>query len=219
MCQTDGHADSVSHLGAEYAIRSQSRLARRAIHQGKIEALVSLLCRWTISPCDSQARAKFLFHYSTNVSRNYKAPQYMKGMMMLSIPEAPTPNEWLVLLQEEPDRAEQHLTSLRNRIKKENLMAHPALTFSIEAYDEALHFLENALKDTQDATELLHKVALGRRTLEKYPGRDEWITLLHSNPVFARSLYFELVFKSAFLGTLSPPNLATTIAAYDSVIG
>jgi hypothetical protein len=55
---------------------------------------------------------------------------------MILLSDSPTLNEWIAIIQQDVDQAQQLLLSLRAQIKQQNLMAAPTLTISVETTSE-----------------------------------------------------------------------------------
>ena len=137
---------------------------------------------------------------------------------MAEIPDAPTPNEWIALIQQDPDQAAQYAIVLRARVEREGIMSHPSRIISLEKYDRARLLLAAATSDPQKIERIGRLAELGRATLGKYPDYNDWLTLIKTNPDFARHLQIELLTKRGLLGTQSPQSLQTSIEIYDSII-
>src|SRR5689334_11202040 len=123
---------------------------------------------------------------------------------MPSLPTTPTLNEWIALIQKDPDQAKQLVTRLRANIKKQGFLADPSLSISSEDYDRAQHLLASAVNNQQEMQKLASKAAIGRITLEKNPSRDDWLSLINEDFAFARLVCIELESKRALLGINAP---------------
>lgn len=130
---------------------------------------------------------------------------------MLAIPFTPTFNEWIVFLQQAPDQANRQALVIRAEIRKQDPIADPALELSIQEYEKAQQLLAAATNDPQQNEEIRQLTALGQATLGPYPNREDWLTLIQTDPTFAQSLCTELEIKRAILGWHTPQDLQTSI--------
>lgn len=129
----------------------------------------------------------------------------------------PTLNEWIAFIQQDPDRAKQHVIRLRTRIKKQGFLADPSLSISSEDYDRAQHLLASSMNNPQEMRQIASKVAVGRIILEKIPSYDDWLSLINTDSAFARLVCIELESKQALLGINAPQSLLRSIETYYSI--
>jgi hypothetical protein len=137
---------------------------------------------------------------------------------MLSILGTHTLNEWIALIQQEPDQAKQHMIWLKARRKQRGLMADPSLTISIEDYDRAQQLLASATSDPQHLQEIEARAKVGRMTLGKLPDREDWRALIDADPDLAEKVCAELELKHAMLMIDTPPALLRSIEGYRTII-
>src|SRR5436305_5855642 len=130
---------------------------------------------------------------------------------MSSIPDTPTLSEWIVLIQRNPDQAQQHINSLRERINKQGFIVDPALIISVEHYEQAHQLLITALDNPDQANKIFHLSALGQATLDRYPDKEDWRMLIQNDPTFAQNMCIELEIKRAILGPKTPQLLQSSI--------
>jgi len=138
---------------------------------------------------------------------------------MLPIPTTPTFYEWVALIQQDSVQASQLVISLQAQLKKQGLMADPALTISIEDYAQAKNMLSTVTSDPDQAKRVTHITRLGQATLGLYPSHDDWVALIREEPHFARELCNALKTKQALLGLQTPQDLLTSIGTYYSLTG
>jgi len=129
-----------------------------------------------------------------------------------------TLNEWIALIQQDPEQAKQHVIWLRAQIKIQGIMADPALEISIEDHARAQDLLKKAANDPQQAERIARMAAIGQVTLSGYPSHDDWLKLVQADPTLAKQVYLELKTKQARLGLQTPPALQKSIDIYHSVI-
>jgi hypothetical protein len=138
---------------------------------------------------------------------------------MLSIPDVPTFNEWVMLIQQDAAQAKQLLIALKVRNKKMGLIADASLERSIEAYEQAQDLFAKAATDPKQAARIARSARIGRATIGPYPDRDDWAALIKDDPDFARSVYMALRAKAAMFGSQTPHAITLSIAAYASATG
>jgi hypothetical protein len=137
---------------------------------------------------------------------------------MLSIPDVPSFDEWVMLIQQNAAQASQLVIALKARHKKQGLFADASLELSIEDYDRAQRLFTTATTDPAQAERIDYIARLGRATLGPYPDREEWLTRIKDDPSFARAVYVALRTKEAMFGLQTPQAILMSIAAYDSAI-
>ena len=137
---------------------------------------------------------------------------------MPSLPNTPTLNEWIALIQQDLDQAKQLVTRLRTSIKKQGFLVDPSLSISSEDYDRAQHLLVSALNNPQEMQQIASKAAIGRITLKKIPNRDDWLSLINADSALARLVCIELESKQALLGINAPQELLRSIESYYDII-
>jgi hypothetical protein len=133
---------------------------------------------------------------------------------MLSTSNYLTLSEWIALIQQDPEQANQHVIWLRAQIKIQGIMADPALQIGIEDYNRAQDLLAKAAHDPQQAERIARMAAVGQITLSGYPSHDDWLKLIQDDPTFARHICLELKTKQALLGLYAPPALQKSMDAY-----
>ncbi len=136
---------------------------------------------------------------------------------MLSIPDVPWFDEWVMLIQQNAVQASQLLIALKARNKKQGLFADVSLEISIEDYERALRLFTTAATDPTQAERITHIARIGRATVGPYPDREDWLTLIKDDPDFAQSVYGALQTKRAMFGLQTPQAILMSIAAYTSV--
>ena len=138
---------------------------------------------------------------------------------MISIPDVPSFDEWVMLIQENAAQAKQLLIMLKARNKKQGLLADASLEISIEDYDRAQRLVAAAATNPEQAKRIDRIARLGRATSGPLPDREGWITLVKDDPDFARSVYGALRAKRAMFGLQTPQAIVISIAAYTAVTG
>src|SRR4051795_5290172 len=103
---------------------------------------------------------------------------------MLSIPDVPSFNEWVMLIQENAAQAKQLLIMVKARNKKQGLLADPSLELSIEHYERAQRLVTEAMTDSAKAAQVTHFARIGRATIGPYPDREDWIAMIKDDPDF-----------------------------------
>jgi hypothetical protein len=129
-----------------------------------------------------------------------------------------TLSEWIALLHQNPEQANEHARWLRSYIKEQGLMTDPGDEISIENYTEAQNLLAKASDDPQQSEQIAHMAAVGQAILGSHPGHDDWLVLIQADPAFARLIYQELKTKQAALGLQTPQTVKTSIETYRSII-
>jgi hypothetical protein len=132
-------------------------------------------------------------------------------------PNTFTLNEWIALIQQDPEQANQRLIWLRAQIKRQGLMADPSLQISIEDHDKARDLLNKSANDPQQAEKIARMAAVGQITLDGYPSHDGWLKLIQADPITARLVYLELKTRQELLGLQAPPALSRSIEAYHAI--
>ena len=135
---------------------------------------------------------------------------------MLPVSDTPSLNEWLAIIDGDVREAEQHVLALRARLKRQGIMADPALQISIEDYAQARQLLSVAANTTEATQQIIRRVAIGRAALAPYRNRDEWLALIQADPDFAQAVYSELEGKRGMLGLSTPRGLEQSVAAYQA---
>ncbi len=106
------------------------------------------------------------------------------------MPDTPTIFEWLALIQQDPAQARKLMITIKARDKIQGLFADPALTISVEEYDEAQRLLAAAAGDPAIARRAAHMARLGQATMGPSPDRAAWQALIAADPDFrARSVH------------------------------
>jgi len=93
------------------------------------------------------------------------------------MPDTPTIFEWLALIQQDPAQARKLMITIKARDKIQGLFADPALTISVEEYDEAQRLLAAAAGDPAIARRAAHMARLGQATMGPSPDRAAWQAL------------------------------------------
>jgi hypothetical protein len=137
---------------------------------------------------------------------------------MLSLADIPTYAEWVALLLEQPEQAQQLLTALRLRERKQGPMADPALIISMEDHGRAQRLLAAAAGDPQQAERVRELARLGQATLGPYPDRAGWAAMIAQDAGLARQVCGALQQKQAMLGIQAPHALQVSIQLYYSVL-
>jgi hypothetical protein len=137
---------------------------------------------------------------------------------ILSIPDVPSFDEWVMLIQESAAQACQLVIALKARNKKQGLFADASLQMSIEDYQRALRLFTTAATDPAQAEYITRIARIGRATVGPYPDREDWLTLIKDDPDFAQSVYGALQTKQAMFGLQTPQAIVMSIAAYAAVI-
>ena len=122
--------------------------------------------------------------------------------------------EWLVLIQQDPDRARQISVSLQERVKREGVMAEVSLAMSLANYEETVQFLDEAATDPKQAQRMASYAKIGQVLLRSYPRYDDWLSIIDKDPVFAQQLCVALQIKQVVIGPHSPHDLVASIAMY-----
>lgn len=138
---------------------------------------------------------------------------------MLSIPDVPSFDEWVMLIQENATQAKQVLIMLKARNKKQGLLADPSLELSIEDYDLAQSLVTAATTDPAKAEQVTRLARIGRATVGPFPDREDWIAMIKDDPDFAQSVFAALQAKQAMFGLSTPQAIVMSIAAYSAVTG
>ena len=136
---------------------------------------------------------------------------------MTSITDTPTFAEWVALIQQDAAQAKKLMIALKTRNKIDGLMADPSLTISLNEYDQAQTLISAAADDPAEAKRLIHFTRLGQALLGPYPEREDWITLIDDDPVFARNVCLAWKTKQAMLGLQTPLALAQSIELYYAI--
>jgi len=84
---------------------------------------------------------------------------------MLSIPDVPTFDEWVMLIQQNAVQAHQHVIALKARSKQQGLFADVSLEISIEDYEQAQRLFTAATTDPAQAERIARIARIGRATL------------------------------------------------------
>lgn len=138
---------------------------------------------------------------------------------MLSIPDVPSFDEWVMLIQQNAVQARQLMIMLKARNKKQGLFADPSLEISNEDYDRAQRLFTTATTDPAQAERITYIARVGRAILGPYPDREDWVTQIKDDPDFARSVYLALRTKEAMFGLQTPQAILMSMAAYAAVSG
>jgi hypothetical protein len=147
------------------------------------------------------------------------------------MPETPTVNEWLVLIQHDPVQAQQHVKGLQDQVVAfDDFVRNPHIhtveefrqarhlhigaeqAMSIENYQTAQQVIAGLGDQPISDTRLTQRLRLGRATLTAYPDQNEWLVLFTAEPAFTRALRGELGRKAAVLGLAAPCVLSLSIA-------
>lgn len=137
--------------------------------------------------------------------------------MLINTPPI-TINEWIALIQQDPEYSNQRLIWLREQIRTQGIMADPSLEISVENYENAQILLIKAAEEPQQKEKIARIAAVGQITLGGYPGRDGWLALIQSDDTLARLVYLGLEAKKAALGLQTPQELKTSMEIYQSII-
>src|SRR5438477_9709150 len=97
---------------------------------------------------------------------------------MLSIPDVPSFDEWVMLIQQDAVQASQLLIALKAINKKQGLFADPSLELSIEAYERAHRLFAKAATDPEQAERVTRIARIGRATVGPYPAREDWLAMI-----------------------------------------
>jgi hypothetical protein len=108
---------------------------------------------------------------------------------MLSIPDVPSFDEWVMLIQQNAQQASQLVIALKARNKRQGLFADASLEMSIEDYQRAQRLFTTAATDPAQAERINRIAHNGRATVGPYPDREDWVMLIKDDPDFAQSLY------------------------------
>ena len=138
---------------------------------------------------------------------------------MISIPDVPSFDEWVMLIQQNTAQAKQLLIMLKARNKKQGLLADPSLEISIEDHDRAQRLIAKAAIDPTQAERVNQLARIGRATVGPFPDREDWIAMIKDDPDFARALFNALQAKRAMFGLQTPQAIVLSIAAYTVVTG
>jgi hypothetical protein len=133
---------------------------------------------------------------------------------MLSIPDVPSFDEWVMLIQQDATQARRLLIALKARNKQQGLFADASLEMSIEDYDRAQRLFTAAMTDPEQAKRIAQIARIGRATVGPYPDREDWLTLIKDDPDFAQEVYGALRAKQAMFGLQTPQAIVISIAAY-----
>jgi hypothetical protein len=133
---------------------------------------------------------------------------------MISIPDAPSLDEWVMLMQQDAAQSRQLLIALKARNKKQGLFADPSLEISIEYYERAQRLLTQAATDPEQAERASHLARIGRATVGPFPDREDWLVLIQQDPIFAGEVHAALQTKQAMFGLQTPQAILLSIEAY-----
>src|SRR5262245_3907495 len=135
---------------------------------------------------------------------------------MLPSSDALTLNEWLALIQHDPEQAKKQVILFKARRKQQGLMADPSLTITIDDYDRAQQLLA-AADNSQPAQQIEARAKIGRVTLGKLPDQEDWLALITADPALAANICTELELKHAMQGTNTPSGILKSIAIYRAI--
>jgi hypothetical protein len=138
---------------------------------------------------------------------------------LIAIPDVPSFNEWVMLIQQNAAQAKQLLIGLKARNKQQGLLADPSLQISIEDYDRAQSLVTKATTDSAQAERIDRIARLGQATAGPFPDREDWIAMIKDDPDFARSVFMALQGKQGMFGLATPQAIVISIAAYSAVTG
>jgi hypothetical protein len=147
------------------------------------------------------------------------APILYREKEMISTPDVPAFNEWVMLIQQNAVQASQLVIALNARNKQQGLLADPSLGISIEDYARAQRLFTTATTDPARAEYISRVARIGRAVLGPYPDREDWVTLIKDDPDFARSVFMALQAKYGMFGLATPQAILISIAAYTAVTG
>lgn len=133
---------------------------------------------------------------------------------MIAIPNVPTFDEWVMLVQQDAAQAKQLLIALKARNKRQGLLADASLELSIEYYERAQRLLAKAASDPEQADRVSQIARVGRATAGPFPDREDWKALLKDDPAFAQGVYASLRTKRAMFGLQTPQAIMLSLRAY-----
>ena len=136
---------------------------------------------------------------------------------MLTIPDVPTFDEWVMLIQQNAAEAKQLLIAFKVRNKQQGLLADASLEISIEDYARAQRLFTEATTDPEQAERITRIARIGRASVGPYPDREDWLTLINDDPKFAEEVYGALQAKQAMFGLQTSQPIVMSIAAYVAV--
>src|SRR3954453_18823974 len=105
---------------------------------------------------------------------------------MISIPDVPSFDEWVMLIHQNPVQAKQLLIALKARNKMQGLLADASLELSIEAYERAQRLFAALATDPAQAERIASTARIGPAIVGPVPDREDWLAMIKDDPEFAR---------------------------------
>jgi hypothetical protein len=137
-----------------------------------------------------------------------------KEEAMILIPDVPSFDEWVMLIQRNAAQAHQVLIGLKARNKRQGVFADASLTISIEDNERAHKLFARAMTDPLLAERIRYIARIGHATAGPNPDREDWLTMIKDEPNFAEDVYTSLQTKAAMFGLQTPQTILMSIAAY-----